>query len=151
MPPRLTSVQIWDKLEAKGLASGVRPPDTSERKRRRQEESIMQRKVVRWWEQSHEALGMTRNALISIPNGGHRTAVTAAIMKAEGQVPGAVDMFLFSARNNYHGLGIEMKSTAGRVMPKQEKFHEMLMAAGYKVIVCRSMDEAVEGIKSYLR
>jgi hypothetical protein len=173
MARRLTSVEIWDALEKKGLATGVRPPDTSERKRRRQEESVMQRKVTRWFDlTSMPRWKIPSKLLFSVPNEGWRGPATAAIMTAAGLRSGVPDHILAVARYRkevhtetpsgdgvgvlhipahwHHALFVEYKTPEGRVMPKQEAYHKILREQGYRVEVVRSFDQAVEIISGYL-
>lgn len=88
--------------------------------------------------------------LNSVPNGGHRSATEAAIMKAEGVVPGVADLELNIARGGYHGLKIEMKTDTGRQSPSQKAWQTQIEAQGYKYAVCRSFDEFVKIIENYL-
>jgi hypothetical protein len=80
-------------------------------------------------------------------------------MKAEGAKPGVPDLFLPVARNDHHGLFIEMKRT--EVKPKREgskgglsdvqiKWKADLEAQGYRVTVCYGFDEARETLEQYL-
>ena len=59
-------------------------------------ESSLQIHCVRWFRYEHPDL-----VIFSIPNGGKRSAITAKIMKAEGQMPGVADLFVMCSKNNY--------------------------------------------------
>lgn len=167
MPRRLTACEIYDRLAAKGMATGVRPPDNTDRKRRRQEESLMQRKVVQWWDMTCKARwGLDHRLLFAVPNAGWRSPATAAIMKAEGLRAGVPDLLLAVPRHRQvahansmmsqystefcSGIFLELKTPEGRVARNQETYHALLRAQGYRVEVVRSFDQAVEVISNYL-
>ena len=89
--------------------------------------------------------------LLAIPNGGKRSAATAARLKAEGVRPGVPDLLLPMARRGFHGLFIEMKRTkGGRVSDAQREWLHLLDAEGYRAIVCYGAGEAIREIEAYL-
>lgn len=101
--------------------------------------------------------------LHAIPNGGERSAKTAALMKAEGVRKGVADVFLpvpklIPVRHNepqetlFHGLYIEMKKdvTSAKQSDEQEEFEAHCVANRYAYYVCKSWREAAEIIKNYL-
>lgn len=89
--------------------------------------------------------------LMAIPNGGYRMRLTAAKMRAEGQVAGVPDLFLAVGRNGKHGLWIEMKNgKAGRVSDKQTEMMERLCKEGYACCVARSKEDFEKIIQDYL-
>lgn len=138
---------------------------TPPRKRSR-EESQMQIALMKWWHMQHRAFGVPEILLLSIPNGGARTAITGAILKAEGARKGAPDLLLAVAKQRYvglsahepeqpgitwcHGLFLELKRRDGVLSKEQEIFHELLRRQGYKVCVVWSLQEAINEITSYL-
>ncbi len=97
--------------------------------------------------------------LFAIPNGGYRGR---AQRQGAGFSAGVPDLFLaWSASYRveageslghifYHGLFIEMKTPKGVVSAAQKAWHSRLTEAGYRVEVCRSAQEAIDLIKSYL-
>ena len=111
-------------------------------------------KLVRWVranEDRHAAL----RTFHAVPNGGYRSKRTAALMKAEGQLAGVPDTFLPWPRVGpdgrvEHGLYIEMKANGGRLSSSQQEIIGLLAAAGYRVVVCYSAEEAVAEIARYL-
>lgn len=97
-------------------------------------EHDLQVSCVRWFRYQ-----FPNEIIMAIPNGGYRTAKTAAIMKAEGQMAGIPDLFIAAARGGKHGLWIEMKNgKAGRLSPIQKEVHERLQNQGYQVEVVRN-------------
>ncbi len=90
--------------------------------------------------------------LFHIPNGGARTAVTGARMKAEGVKKGVPDLMLPVSRGGFHGLFIEMKRRhGGRVSPEQASWLRALEVLGYCAQVCFGADEAIAVIDRYLK
>lgn len=111
----------------------------------RREESIEQRAYVQWAEVVRvpwlaEPIG---RHLFAVPNGGGRSKVEAAILKAEGVRPGVPDLMLALPTGHYHGLFLEMKrQNGGRVSPEQKAWIERLESVCYKAAVCRGFNEA---------
>lgn len=71
--------------------------------------------------------------------------------KAMGIKAGVPDLFLPIARQGYHALYIEMKSSKGRLTELQRKFIEEVTAEGYKAVCCYSADEAIKAITEYCK
>lgn len=113
-------------------------------------ESKEQRTLIQW-AKLHEGTYPSLRMLVAIPNGGNRSAITGAILKAEGVRAGFPDLFLFAAYGEHHGLAIEMKSTRGVVRPNQLAWKLALECQGYAHAVCRGWVEASEVLISYLQ
>lgn len=110
-------------------------------------EHDLQVACVRWFR-----LQYPHEIIMAIPNGGYRTAKTAALMKAEGQLAGVPDLFVPTARGGYYGLWIEMKNgKAGRLSDLQKQMHETLRSHGYQVEVCRDEVQFRDIISKYLQ
>jgi len=105
-----------------------------------------QTKLVMWVRAFHPDL-----MLAAIPNGGHRRAMAAVKLKAEGVVAGMPDLCLLEPKNGLHGLFIEMKTEDGKVSEQQKKIHARLTERGYCVTVCRSFKEGQQAIIDYLK
>jgi hypothetical protein len=88
--------------------------------------------------------------MYAIPNGGKRSVITAAIMKAEGVLPGVADLFLMQPNKDYHGLYIEVKTEKGNQSPYQKEFERKAKQRSYDYQVCRNFDEFQEIITKYL-
>ena len=112
----------------------------------RHNESNIQIACVRWFRCMHPKLA---RLLFAVPNGGARNAVTGAILKAEGVVPGVADLLLLVPRNGYHGLAIEMKTRTGRQSDSQKEWQQEVEAQGYRYVVCRSEIEFRNAVKVY--
>ena len=90
--------------------------------------------------------------IMAIPNGGYRTATTARIMKAEGQLAGVPDLFVPVPAGGFHGLWIEMKNgKAGRLSEAQKYMHDSLRAQGYAVEVVRDAIQFRTVVGEYLK
>lgn len=104
--------------------------------------------------------------LHAIPNGGNRSGLTGALMKAEGVRRGVLDVFLplpMRRKNGYgeplppfHGLYVEMKrptgkgKAKGRISHEQDEFIAYARNVGYAVAVCFTWRDAVKQIRSYI-
>lgn len=147
---RFTPSQLWDRAAEMGHPlEGPRPVETV-RKKRSQEESICQRNLIRWWAVAHKGFSIPEQLFFSVPNGGHRHAITAAIMKAEGCRRGVPDLFLLVPRKGYSSLAIEMKTKVGVLSLDQVLFHAALRKHSCLVEVCRSIDDGVKVVTKYL-
>lgn len=97
-------------------------------------------------------LAYPNQIIMAIPNGGYRTATTAALMKAEGQLAGVPDLFIPIPRGEFHGLWIEMKNgKAGRLSDAQKRMITRLRNENYMVEVVRTPDEFMKTITEYMK
>ncbi|HEX6925443.1 MAG TPA: VRR-NUC domain-containing protein [Longimicrobiaceae bacterium] len=116
---------------------------------RQYKEHDEQAAVIRW--AMLRSLAIPELALLhAIPNGGHRSRVAAARLKAEGVKAGVPDLALPVPRGPYHGLYIEMKTRYGRPSVEQNWWLNRLCEQGYRAVVCRGFEEARAEIESYL-
>lgn len=109
-------------------------------------ESQIQQACIRW-----VRLEYPRLVVYAIPNGGHRDAVTGAILKAEGVLAGVADIFVAKANKYHHGLYIEMKTAKGRQADSQRAFEQAVTREGYRYELCRSLEQFVTIIRTYLQ
>lgn len=112
-------------------------------------ESLEQRAYVDW-----ARMHPVARAFFAIPNGGKRSRVEAAIMKAEGVLAGAADGFLPVRRlcngEMLGGLFIEFKFGSGRLSVDQVAFAHAVTDNGYAFIVAYDADAAIQGTLDYL-
>ena len=94
---------------------------------------------------------MLRGCLIAVPNGGRRDPVTGARLKAEGATAGVADLILFHRGKDSGALLIEMKTPTGRQSPEQKRWQLKIQSQGYKYVVCRSLEEFMRVVTSYIR
>ena len=89
--------------------------------------------------------------LMAIPNGGQRHIAVARKLKAEGVKSGVSDLFLaLPIPHGPAGLWIEMKAPKGVVSQNQKDFMDLMQWAGYRTVVCRSVDGAMTEIMNHL-
>ena len=114
-------------------------------------EHTEQKALVEWWGLYARWKSLPPSLLMAIPNGGHRSVVTGARLKAEGVRAGIPDLFLAVPTSKAHGLWIEMKrQQGGRVSDAQKDSMAALEAQGYACTVCRGWAEARRSIVEYL-
>lgn len=87
----------------------------------------------------------------AIPNGGARSGITGARLKAEGTRAGVPDIFLPALIRNAPGLYLELKRPGGTLSKAQEWWIRELRMEGYRVEVCYGWLEAVRVIEEYLK
>ena len=107
--------------------------------------------LVEWWGLYARWKSLPPSLLMAIPNGGYRSAITGARLKAEGVRVGIPDLFLAVPTRQAHGLWIEMKRQhGGRISDAQKSSMVALEAQGYACTVCRGWAEARRSIVEYL-
>jgi len=114
-------------------------------------EEIEQARLVKWsHKQAVRALMPELRWLHHSPNGGLRSGLAGAQMKALGAKPGWPDLILPVSRNLTNGLVIEMKSATGSTSPEQKEWLAHFEAQQWTVRVCRSAQEARKELCLYL-
>ncbi len=88
--------------------------------------------------------------LFHVPNGGARSASTAARLRLEGVKAGVPDLCLPVARRGYHGLWIELKAEGGSASAHQNRWLNALNANGHFATVLYGADAAYRCIVDYL-
>ena len=107
--------------------------------------------LIEWWSWYSQWMGLQRCLLMAIPNGGARTTVTGARLKAEGVRAGIPDLFLAVPTEHAHGLWIEMKrQKGGEVRSSQKAVMAALDDQGFSCTVCKGWQEARRAISDYL-
>lgn len=110
------------------------------------------------WAAMNEGRYPDLRKLYAIPNGGARNKIVAAKLKAQGVRAGVLDISLDVARHGFHGLRIELKRPANKVLghragvlsSEQQARIEDLVADGYKVAVCHGWEHARDVLVEYL-
>ena len=67
----------------------------------------------------------------------------------QGVTPGVPDIIVLLPTKTHHGLLIELKSNSGKTTDKQQQMIERLLAVGYRVEVCKSLDEVILLVRDY--
>jgi len=121
----------------------------AKRARPRHVESDLQKVCVSWFRAQYPSHAMM---LFAVPNGGARSRTEAAIMKAEGVTAGVSDLILLEPRGGYGSLCIEMKTRDkdSRQRPSQKTWQEATEKAGNKYVLCRSLKEFQDAVRSYM-
>lgn len=114
---------------------------------RSHEESRIQQACVRWFRLQYPRLA---RLLIAVPNGGGRSKVEAAIMKGEGVTAGVSDLLLLVPSGECPYLCIEMKTRKGRQSPAQREWQVEVERAGGRYVLCRSLEEFMNVVNTYL-
>ena len=105
-------------------------------------ESKLQQACVRWFR-----LQYPQYLIVAIPNGGQRSAVEAAIMKAEGVTAGMPDLMIMV---NSHVFFIEMKYGKNKATDNQISIHKKLSSLGFEICICYSFDDFYKCVNTYI-
>ena len=81
-----------------------------------------------------------------VPNGGWRSRVEGAILKAIGTVAGVPDIICIFEGRVY---ALELKAARGRLTDVQRVVHERLREAGAHVAVAHGIDEALAWLEAW--
>jgi hypothetical protein len=102
-----------------------------------------------WWADQHADPRLS--LIYSHLNGVRVSPKTATEIKQSGGRKGIPDLFLPVPSQNYHGLYIELKRTAGgTVSADQRRWIAMLENQGYRAVVCKGAAAAKVVIEQYL-
>lgn len=109
-------------------------------------EHHLQVQCVRWFR-----LRFPKALIYAIPNGVFTTKTSAGKLVSEGVKHGIPDLHIPIASHGYNSLYIEMKNgKAGRLSEYQKQMIDKLESLGNKVIVCRTLEEFIKEVESYL-
>lgn len=86
--------------------------------------------------------------IFSVPNGGARNAREAAILSAEGVVPGVSDLIAVADGKI---LFIEMKAPKGRQSGYQKAFQAAIERLGFQYRICHSVTEFDAIVRRWLK
>ena len=117
------------------------------RRHPQEKEHHLQTSCVNWFRYQYPQY---RHNLFAVPNGGRRDKVTGAKMKEEGVLAGVADLILLKSNAQYGALLIEMKDQKGRQSESQKEWQQLIEADGYKYVICRSFEDFVREVASYL-
>jgi hypothetical protein len=92
-----------------------------------------------------------RDFLFHIPNGGKMSLITGSRLKAMGVKPGVADVLFMFRTSNFGGLWLEFKTPKGKQSVQQKEFEELSHVAQYDYQLVRTLDEAMEAFKRYLK
>ena len=118
--------------------------------RRRHPEHQLQTACFQWFNLQYPEF---RGLLFAVPNGGGRSRIEAALLKAEGVVAGVADMLLLVPSKGYAGLCIEFKAAtkAAHQSEAQKNWERLINKYGaYKYTVVRTFEEFRTLMYNYL-
>jgi len=102
-------------------------------------EHLQQVRLVAWFRRTYPDV-----RVFAVPNGGARSGVQGAKLKAEGVTPGVPDLFVPE-----WSLWIEMKRESGGIVsPVQRDWIAYLESIGHRVIVGHGFEDAKRQIES---
>lgn len=110
----------------------------------------MQTACFQWFNMQYPEF---RGLLFAVPNGGGRSRIEAALLKAEGVVAGVADMLLLVPSKGYAGLCIEFKAATktARQSEAQKNWERLINKYGaYKYTVVRTFEEFRTLMYNYL-
>lgn len=110
-------------------------------------EANLQSECIKWFNYQFPKLAPL---LFAVPNGGSRNKIEAAGLKRQGVRAGVSDLILLFPRGGHGALLIEMKYGKGRQRESQKKWQRVTEAAGYRYVICRSLDEFMGEVRNYL-
>ena len=112
--------------------------------------------VVKWWYWYSKTRGLDYRQLVAVPNAqilfrmAKNPNAVLGYLHAEGMRDGMLDLVLFHAAKNYHGLLVEVKRTIGGVVSDdQSTMARILSGAGYLCTVSKGADPAIKLITEY--
>lgn len=115
-------------------------------------------KFVRYAVRVH---GLPIECAMHVPNGGARSVIVGAKLKAAGVVRGYPDIMVFAPQSlpplNRRrevvvprcGLALELKVWPNKPSKDQERIHEILRVAGWRVVTCWSLDTVISEVTAY--
>lgn len=110
-------------------------------------ETNLQSNCVTWFDLQYPKLSPL---LFAVPNGGSRNKIEAVNLKKQGVKPGVADLILLFPRKGHGALLIEMKYGKGRQRDSQKKWQRVAETAGYRYVICRTLEEFMGEVNNYL-
>ncbi len=141
----------WNKQVLESIVKGTSKPRPA-RKRKNIDgilETHIQQACVKWFAYQHNDLWQD-GVLFHIPNEGIRLGATGRRMKSEGIVKGVADLCLALPRHGYGALYIELKRPDCYQSAEQKQWQRNIERHGNKYVVCKSLNEFMDTINSYL-
>lgn len=80
----------------------------------------------------------------AVPNGGLRNLKTAAFLKKEGATAGVSDLIIL---RKGECIFVEIKTKTGRQSPEQKVFQAAVELLGFKYLIFRNLDDAINFVK----
>lgn len=110
-------------------------------------EAGLQVSCLQWFQLQYPKLA---ELMFHVPNGGSRNAIEAVNLKKQGVKRGVADLLFLFPRGGYGCLCIEMKYGKNGQSDGQKRFQQLVEAAGNKYVVCRTVEEFIKEVNTYL-
>lgn len=110
-------------------------------------EANLQSECIKWFNYQFPKLAPL---LFAVPNGGSRNKIEAANLKRQGVRAGVSDLILLFPRGGHGALLIEMKYGKGRQRKSQKDWQRVTEAAGYRYVICRTLEKFMGEVRNYL-
>ena len=92
-----------------------------------------------------------RGLLFHVPNETAGISYCKPQLKANGVCNGVADLILLVPRHGYGCLCIELKTKTGVQRSAQKAWMKAVQSVGQKYVVCRTVDDFIREINTYLR
>lgn len=89
--------------------------------------------------------------LFAVPNGGSRNKLEAINLKRQGVKPGVSDVILLIPKGGFASLCLEFKTKTGKQSDEQKEFQKQAEMCGSKYVIVRSVKDAIDEMKEYLK
>ena len=89
--------------------------------------------------------------LFAVPNGGSRNKLEAINLKRQGVKSGVSDVLLLIPKGGFASLCLEFKTKTGKQSDEQKEFQKQAENCGSKYVIVRSVKEAIEKVREYLK
>ena len=89
--------------------------------------------------------------LFAVPNGGSRNKLEAINLKRQGVKPGVSDTILLIPKGGFASLCMEFKTKTGKQSEEQKEFQRQAEMCGSKYVIVRSVKDAIDEMKEYLK
>lgn len=89
--------------------------------------------------------------LFAVPNGGSRNKLEAINLKRQGLKPGVSDVILLIPKKGFASLCMEFKTNSGDQSEEQKEFQRQAEMANNKYVIVRSVGQAIDCMKEYLK
>lgn len=111
-------------------------------------EASLQTACVKWFNLQYPEY---RGMLLHVPNGGSRKhKIEGHNLRQQGVVAGVADLLLLLPRKGFGCLCIEMKYGRGKQSDRQREWEEKVSRYGNLYKVCRSIEEFMDTVNTYL-
>ena len=113
-----------------------------------QSEADIQKTCVNWFRLQYPSLSFM---LFAVPNGELRNIVVATKLKRQGVLRGVADLILLIPKKGFASLCIEMKTPMGKQREEQIEWQREAEKYRNKYVICRSLQDFMNEVNSYLR